>query len=161
LIVGNTPGKDMSLSKDKVRAYKKFANKLWNISRFVFENTLDFDYQDFNIKSLSEENKKIILELKSFKKDIGKDIEEYRLYMAAEKGYHYVWHEFADKILESSKEILQNENSSEEEEKKYILLFALENILKMMHPFIPFVTEEIWKDFPKENKNLLMVEDWD
>ncbi len=161
-IVGNTPGKDMSLTKDKVRAYKKFSNKLWNIARFVYENTEEFDYESFDTSGLSEENKKIISDLKIFKDDIAKDIEEYRLYMAAEKGYHYVWHEFADKILETSKKVLQDENFSEKEknEKKYILLFALEEILKVMHPFIPFVTEEIWKDFPKKNKDLLMVEKW-
>jgi valyl-tRNA synthetase len=80
----------MALDKNKVQAYKKFANKLWNISRFVFENTENFDYENFDKNILSEKNKKIISDLKNFKQDIGKDIEEYRLYMAAEKGYHYV-----------------------------------------------------------------------
>ena len=162
LVIGNAPGRDMALDKNKVRAYKKFANKLWNISRFVFESTDDFNYSKINKEDLSEENKKILLELSDLKKDIEKDMQEYRLYLAAEKGYHYVWHQFADKVLESSKETLQNENSSEQEkeEKKFLLLSCLEDILKMMHPFIPFVTEEIWKDFPKEKKDLLMVENW-
>jgi valyl-tRNA synthetase len=67
------------------------------------------------------------------------------------------------KSLESSKVILQDENSSEDKKngERYILLYTLENILKIMHPFTPFVTEEIWKDFPKENNDLLMVESWD
>jgi len=160
LIVGNVPGKDMSLSKDKIRAYKKFTNKIWNIARFIYENTEDFDYQNFDIEKLNESDKKIISDLKEFKKDIEKDIVEYRLYMAAEKVYHYIWDEFANKILESTKEDIKN-NTEEKENKQYILLYALENILKVAHPFIPFITEEIWKDFPKENKDLLMVESWD
>ena len=160
LIVGNVPGKDMSLSKDKIRAYKKFTNKIWNIARFIYENTEDFDYQNFDMEKLNESDKKIISDLEEFKKDIEKDIVEYRLYMAAEKVYHYIWDEFANKILESTKEDIKN-NTEEKENKQYILLYALENILKVAHPFIPFVTEEIWKDFPKENKDLLMVESWD
>ncbi len=160
LIVGNTPGKDMALSKDKVRAYKKFSNKLWNIARFVYENTEDFSYQNFDQNKLSDDEKNIITYLEDFKKDISKDIEEYRLYMAAEKVYHYIWDEFANKILESTKDDIKN-NTEQKENKQFILLYALENILKIAHPFIPFVTEEIWKDFPRENKDLLMVENWD
>ncbi len=90
LIVGNTPGKDMALSKDKVRAYKKFANKLWNIARFIYENTEDFDYQNFDQNKLDKEEREIIQYLEDFKKEIGEDIEKYRLYLAGEKIYHYI-----------------------------------------------------------------------
>ena len=163
LIVGNAPGHDLALDKNKIRAYKKFTNKIWNIARFIFENTKDFDYSNFDINKISSKNKKVILELSKFKNEISKNIEEYKMYLAAEKSYHYVWHEFADNILESSKSVFQNKNSTiiEKNEKKFILLNSLENILKIMHPFIPFITEEIWKDFPKKNKNLLMVENWE
>jgi len=91
---------------------------------------------------LSENENKIISDLTEFKKDIAKDIEEYRLYMAAEKVYHYVWDKFASKILESTKDDIKNE-TDKKENKQYLLLYALEEILKFSHPFIPFVTEEI------------------
>ncbi len=139
LVVGNTPGTDMNLDPRKVGAYKKFANKLWNITRFV----------------LSQENQGNIIpalkdEFDALAKDVTKDIEEYRIYMAAEKLYHYVWDRFAAEILEESKGKPEYSAS---------LYYILENSLKLLHPFMPFVTEEIWSDMPSR-KDLLMVEAW-
>ncbi|MEI6864199.1 MAG: valine--tRNA ligase [Candidatus Adlerbacteria bacterium] len=139
LIVGNTPGTDLNLDPQKIGAYKKFANKLWNITRFV----------------LSQENSgEVKAELKeefdAMAADVTKDIAEYRVYMAAEKLYHYVWDRFASQILEESKG---------KPEYGATLYYLLENSLKLLHPFMPFVTEEIWQDMPGV-KNLLMVEEW-
>ncbi len=163
-IVGNTPGKDMSLTEDKVRAYKKFANKLWNVARFVYDNTEDFSEHyrrgSFDTALLSRDAQAVLENIANIKKDIGKDIEEYRLYMAAEKIYHYVWHEFADRVLEATKPALNGDDEAKKQSAQYVLLTSLENILKMLHPFMPFITEEIWKDFPKKEDNLLMVEKW-
>ncbi len=157
-IIGNTPGKDMSLTTDKVRAYKKFANKIWNIARFIYSNTEDFNYTGFDTSSLEKKQLDYLVNLEKFKEDLSKDIEEYRLYLAAEKIYHFIWHELADKLIEDVK----NSVSCEEKEEKnqYLLLKYLHESLKMLHPFMPFITEEIWKDFPIANKNLLIVEKW-
>ena len=142
LVIGNTPGTSLSLSEDKIKAYKHFANKLWNITRFVLEN---------QPKGKPGESP-IIDEFEKIKNDITADMENYRFYLAAEKIYHYVWHRFADEIIEESK---KNEKT------KAVLLSIWHDCLKILHPFMPFVTEEIWSMLPQEkNKNLLMIEKW-
>lgn len=157
-IIGNTPGKDMALTTDKVRAYKKFANKLWNITRFIYSNTENFDFDNFDIKTLSKNQLDKLAILENEKNDITKDIEEYRLYLAAEKIYHFVWHELADKLIEELKYSVTNDKKNLGSQ--YLLLKYLKEILIMLHPFMPFITEEIWKDFPLKSKDLLMVEKW-
>ena len=161
-IVGNTPGRDMPLPVDKVRGYKKFSNKLWNIARFIYENTDGFDYDGFNGEKLTDYEKEKIDEVRKMKLSVGKNIENYKLYMGAEDAYHYVWHTLADKIIEESKEALNGKTTDKDKlNKQYMLLSILEETLKMLHPFMPFITEEIWKDFPKKEKDLLIVESWD
>lgn len=159
LIIGVGPGSDSNMSEDKIKAYKKFANKLWNITRFVLENTEGVEIQEnFNY---SEQDKKIIEARESLIKDITKEIEEYKLYLAAEKLYHYTWHEFADKILEDSKNILEKGSNEEKKSRKHLLAETLIILLKTLHPFTPFVTEEIWQSLPyNKDAELLMVSKW-
>jgi valyl-tRNA synthetase len=160
-IVGNTPGRDMSLTVDKVRAYKKFANKLWNIARFIYQHADNFDYDNFEKSHLTKNEKTPLVYIEKIKSDIAHDIEQYCLYLAAEKAYHYVWHTLADQILEESKEALFDKTTQEDKANKvFMLLSLLENTLILLHPFMPFITEEIWKDFPRKNKDLLMIEQW-
>ena len=143
MIVGNTPGKDLKLDENDVRGYKNFANKLWNISRYVL-----------GVERSGELKKELLDEWNSLGKDITADMENLRFYLAAEKIYHYVWHRFADEIIEKSKDT---------PEYGATLYHILENSLKLLHPFMPFVTEEIWGMLPvesMENKKLLMVEKW-
>jgi valyl-tRNA synthetase len=141
LIVGNTPGTDLSLQEDKVKGYKNFANKLWNITRFVLSRE--------KTGTLKQE---LVDEFQELSKDITKDMENYRFHLGAEKIYHYVWHRFADEILEESKD---------KEDYGTTLYYILENSLKLLHPFMPFVTEEIWQDMPsKKDGILLMIEEW-
>jgi len=157
-IVGNTPGSDLSLSRDKIRAYKKFANKLWNITRFIFAETGGVKY-DEKFKKWSKKDKVLLKEQGSFVKEITKEIEDYKLYLVAEKLYHYVWHNFADKILEESKDVLKNDK--EKESRQQFLLHSLRTILKLLHPFMPFITEEIWQEIKEKNdKELIMIESW-
>lgn len=139
LVVSNTPGTDLNLDPRKIGAYKKFANKLWNITRFVLsqENTGEIK------ADLKEEFDAMI-------KDVTKDIDEYRIYMATEKLYHYLWDRFAAEILEESKG---------KPEYGATLYYILEHSLKALHPFMPFITEEIWSSLPGKN-SLLMVEKW-
>jgi valyl-tRNA synthetase len=140
LVVGNTPG--TSLALNKIVAYKKFANKVWNASRFVLENTND------EVNKFSEEDEKLLAEFRAIAADITEDMENYRFYMAAEKIYHYFWHTFADIIIEQKKK----------DENKQVLRALLEEQLKVLHPFMPFITERIWKALGKPS--LLMVESW-
>ena len=138
LVIGNTPGTDLSLREDKIKGYKNFANKLWNIARFVLSK-----------ERVGKLDKKLVKEFDLLAKDVTLDMENYRFYIAAEKIYAYIWHRFADKIIEESKSLPISSET---------LYYVLENSLKLLHPFMPFITEEIWQEMNKEN--LLMIEPW-
>jgi len=155
LIVGIAPGMDSKFDIQKVKAYSKFTNKVWNATRFVLEQTKDLDIN--NLPSFDEEDRKSDEELKELIKEITKEMDEYKFYLVAEKLYHYFWHTFADVLIERSKlKILENKNS---DSAKALLCTHLVTLIKVLHPFMPFITEEIWSMLPG-NKNLLMVEKW-
>ena len=137
LIVGVGPGSDSKLSNDKLKAYKNFANKIWNIARFVLSQERD-----------GELDKELVDEFEALAKDITDDMENYHFYIAAEKIYAYVWHRFADEIIEEAKK---------QPGRGETLYYILENSLKLLHPFTPFITEEIWSEL---KGSLLMIEPW-
>ncbi len=138
LVVGNTPGTSLALSENKIKGYKNFANKIWNIARYVL-----------NTKKEGELKKDLIDEWNSLAQDITLDMENFRFYLGAEKLYAYVWHRFADQIIE---------NSKGKKEYGQTLFYILENSLKLLHPFMPFITEEIYQEICPGK--LLMVEPW-
>ena len=149
LIVGVAPGMDTKLSNDKLKAYKNFANKLWNIARYTLSQP------SLNLgEGKGEVENEFIREFNQLAQDITNDMDNFRFYLAAEKIYAYVWHRFADEILEDSKK---------KPELNGTLYYILENSLKLLHPFMPFVTEEIWSSFAKTSDGqarLLMIEPW-
>jgi len=156
VVVGNTVGTSLALSPDKIRGYKNFANKIWNVARFVLDNTKDFTMPEK--PAYDKEDEKSNEELKALISEITKEMDEYKFYIVAEKLYHYFWHTFADIIIErSKKKILEDRNAVSA---KILLYTHLNTLLKVLHPFIPFVTEEIWSMMPKEKNNLLMIEKW-
>ncbi len=158
LIVGNTPGTSLALSEDKIKAYKHFANKLWNIARFILSNA---DGDALGIKpDLLPEHNQILKKLAQTVQEITADLEKYRLYLAAEKLYHYIWHAFADVIIEESKPILQGNDERAKQSARWMLYEVLTTTLKLLHPFVPFVTEEIYQNLPRKDKELLMIEQW-
>jgi len=148
LIVGVGPGSDSKFDLNKVKAYKHFANKIWNASRYVLEHTTEVPRGTLDTL-MSDEDQKILGEFGDLVKDVTKDMEDCRFYLAAEKIYHYFWHTFADVIIEKKKK----------EEDKRILKILLEEQLKILHPFMPFITEKIWSMLP-EKTGILMVEPW-
>ena len=156
LIVGNTPGTDMRISEDKVKGYKHFANKLWNIARFILENAESADLS----AQLTENDAAIIAAYDALTKDVTADIEEFRVYLAAEKLYHYAWHELADRILEESKPILAGNDAAARASRARLLITLLDRTLRLLHPFMPFVTEEIWQSMPTRDAAFLMVAAW-
>ncbi len=156
MVVGNTPGTSLALAEERIRGYKNFANKVWNATRFVLDNTKDFIVSENPV--YDEEDQKSDKELKSLMEEITKEMDEYKFYIVAEKLYHYFWHTFADVIIErSKKKILENKNA---DSAKTLIFTHLTILLKALHPFMPFVTEEIWSMMPIKNKNLLMIEQW-
>ena len=157
LIVGNTPGTSLALAEDKIKGYKHFANKLWNISRFVLINVSDSTDMT---KPLTKEDSDRIDELNILAKETTQDMEQFKFYLAAEKTYHYVWHTFADKIIEESKANLSIKDLAVKSSAQRMLLEILSTSLKLLHPFMPFITEEIYSILPLKNKTLLLVEKW-
>ncbi len=169
LVIGAPPGSDVNLSEDKIRGYKNFANKIWNASRFVLQSlpTEQAGLDGFDIEKipefteLTENDKKILEELDAVIADVTKDLEEYRFYLAGEKLYHYFWHEFADKIIEQAKPRLREDSPEQDRlSTQYILFKILSNMLKSLHPFMPFITEEIWSILPGADKSLLLITSW-
>lgn len=159
LIIGNGAGNDLKLSEDKIKGYKHFANKLWNITRFVLTFT-EGEVVESGFDKWSEADKKLDAELGDILKDVTSDIENFRLYLAGEKLYHYSWHRFADEILEESKKVFKEGSTDEIKSRKQFLLHTLSKILRALHPFTPYITEEIWKDMPIGDKKMLIVEEW-
>ncbi len=163
LIIGNLPGSDLPLSEDKVRGYRNFANKIWNASRFVLQNSEDNSPQPpLNLRGggrrpgeLIPEHQAILNDLEKLSKDTTKLMDKFDLAHAAENLYHHFWHTFADKIIEESKAQLVDPQTKASTQ--LMLKTALEAQLKLLHPFMPFVTEAIWQ---LEHKNLLMIEPW-
>src|SRR5690606_19891940 len=141
LVVGNTPGTDLALREDKVKGYKHFANKIWNASRFVMENTQDLSYEER--PTLTPEDVTFLEELDAEIKDITLNLEAYRIHLASEKIYHYFWHTFADNIIERLKERVYGPDGEAKTSAQWTLYHILMTCLKVLHPFMPFVTEEI------------------
>jgi len=159
LVVGNTPGSDFSLSETKIRGYKNFGNKIWNIARFVLSNAGAADAE--KKPELTEGDKLKMKEMGLLVKDMTREMDEYKFYIAAEKIYHYVWHTLADKYIEEYKHVLSGADEKAKLSAQWALaeLFAVS--LKLLHPFMPFITEEIWGLLPFiKNKKLLLVEEW-
>ncbi len=160
LVIGAAPGNDMPLSEDRVRGYKHFANKIWNISRFVLTHTIDTDLKTTPV--CSARDNEILAKLRETSADVSNEIEKFNLYIAGEKAYHYVWSELADTILEESKPILNGNDAEAKRARQYVLIECLVTSLKLLHPFMPYVTETIWQELPKEMKDadILMVAKW-
>ena len=161
LLVGTAIGNDIRFDEDKVKGYKHFANKLWNITRFILTNTADHIPFDATAP-IPQRDQEILDNLQRSVTDITRDIDEYRLYMAAEKAYHFVWTELADIILEESKIILSGTDEVAKAARQLVLVKCLITSLKILHPFMPFVTETIWQELPDEMRDaeMLMVAKW-
>lgn len=143
-VVGTGPGADLIFMEDKVKAYKKYANKIWNITRFILEKTEGIDVNLSEKPKLIEKDEDAIRELNETLEYVEKHINEYKLHLAAEHLYHYTWHTLADVIIEERKEILMNGTDEEKISTAWTLKTILETILKVHHPFMPFITEELW-----------------
>lgn len=160
LVIGAAPGNDVPLSENKIKGYKNFANKVWNISRFVLTHTIDTDRS--STPTLSSRDTEILATLRATVAEVSNEIDKFNLYLAGEKAYHYIWHELADKVLEESKPILTGDDTAARQARQYVLTECLITSLKLLHPFMPYVTEAVWQQLPEAMKDteLLMVAPW-
>ncbi|MDC1247992.1 valine--tRNA ligase [Pelagibacteraceae bacterium] len=157
-----SPGTDVKLSEDRVKGYRNFLNKLWNANNFLITNKCDFTNID-KIPNLSVNiNKWIYAELIEAKSKIEKNLKDYRFDEAAKNAYQFAWHSYCDWYLELSKTILFSDNEGVKSEVKKVSSYVFKQILILLHPFIPFVTEEIWlkNKFDNYGKNFLMHANW-
>jgi len=157
-----SPGTDVKLSEDRVKGYRNFLNKLWNANNFLITNECDFNKIDKIPKISLNINKWIYSELIKTKNKIERNLKDYRFDEAAKNSYQFAWHSYCDWYIELSKTILFSDDDKAKKEVKEVSAYIFKQILIILHPFIPFVTEKIWlkNKFDKSNKKYLMYANW-
>ena len=157
LVTGNTPGNDMRFYTKRVEANRNFANKLWNATRFLMMNMSDeITDSNFDVEKLHYEDKWILSKLQKVIKQITEKIEKYDIGLAADDIYDFIWSDFCDWYIEIVKPVLYSDNAEEKTNTVKVLLYVLENILKLLHPFMPYITEEIWQALPNREEALIV-----
>ncbi len=157
-----SPGRDVKLSEDRVKGNRNFLNKLWNVNNFLIHNKCEIKNTKKAPKAKININKWIYSELVQTKFIVEKNIKEYRFDEAARNVYQFVWHSYCDWYLELSKTILNSKNKNQIKETKEIASYIFKEILILLHPFIPFITEELWlkNKLDNSNKDYLMYSNW-
>lgn len=161
LVTGNTPGNDMRFHIERVEASRNFANKLWNASRFVIMNLgEEFEFSGINSDNIKEEDKWIISRLNNVVNDVTTNLNKFELGMAAQKIYDFTWNEYCDWYIEMVKPRLYGDDEKDKEVVRNVLIYILRGVLKLLHPFMPFVTEEIFSYIKKQDEKSLIISDW-
>lgn len=159
LTIGNLPGNDIIISEEKIRGYRNFANKIWNATRFLLLHVSELP-DTKNIK-YTKNDRQMLARLKKLTRDTTADIEKFRFHHAADRLYHFFWHYYADEVIEHMKpRLAAPDGSAEKTAAQSLLLEFHTTLIKLLHPFMPFATEEIWSHLPVKNKTLLIVEEW-
>ena len=157
LATGNSPGNDMRYSDKKVEACANFANKLWNASRFVHMNIDDYEVKNELPSTLATEDKWIVSTLNNVTNEINANLEKFELGVAVQKLYDFIWDYFCDWYIELAKSRLQSEGETAANARQ-VLLWTLDKILKLLHPFMPYITEESWQTLPVEGETIMLEE---
>ena len=154
LITGNSPGNDMRFYVEKCEAMRNFCNKIWNASRFVMMN---LTVEDNHLpETLETEDKWILSKLNRVVKEVCDNMNSFELGVAAGKIYDFIWDDYCDWYIELTKPRLNGDDEAAKESAQRVLLYVLVEILKLLHPFMPFITEEIWQALPHEGDALMM-----
>ena len=154
LITGNSPGNDMRFYVEKCEAMRNFCNKIWNASRFVMMN---LTVEDNHLpEKLETEDKWILSKLDRVIKEVCDNMDSFELGVAAGKIYDFIWDDYCDWYIELTKPRLNGDDEAAKEGAQRVLLYVLVEILKLLHPFMPFITEEIWQALPHEGDALIM-----
>jgi valyl-tRNA synthetase len=158
LVVGATAGNDISVEESKIKGYRNFANKVWNIARFIYlssEGKAIKSLEEVRDK-LNEKDNKFIEKTENLIREVTKYLEQDKYSMAGEALYSFIWHELADRYIEESKERVNNGDLNS----LAVLWYALRTSLKLLHPFMPFVTEAVWQQIKDKNEPDLIVSSW-
>lgn len=160
LTIGNSPGNDLRFSAEKVEASRNFANKVWNASRFVlmnFDENLDFGRVDKNKFTIAD--KWILSRINTVTKEVTENIDKFELGLGLQKVYDFIWEEFCDWYIEMVKPRLYDRESEGRLEAQYVLNFVLGNAMKLLHPYMPFITEEIYTHLVNDGRSI-MISEW-
>lgn len=158
LATGNSPGNDMRFSDEKVESSRNFANKLWNASRFILMNLGEDEPTPCLPDTLTLEDKWIVSRYNALVKAVTDNLEKFELGMAVQKLYEFIWDVFCDWYIELAKIRLQADADASRQVKS-VLVYIMSNMLKLLHPFMPFMTEEIWQTLPHDGE-ALMISAW-
>ncbi|MBQ8636484.1 MAG: valine--tRNA ligase [Clostridia bacterium] len=156
LATGNAPGNDMRFYIERVEASRNFANKIWNASRFTLMN-LDITENKLP-ENLSLEDKWIVSKYNNLVKEVTENIDKFELGIAVSKLYDFIWDSFCDWYIELVKPRLFDKGSESAVSAQYVLTYVLSNTMKLLHPFMPFITEEIWQHLPHEGESIMISE---
>ena len=159
LVTGNAPGNDMRFSEKKIIASRNFANKVWNASRFMLMNIEKADLGNVTLADLTPADKWILSKVNTLVKDVTENMENYDLGIAVAKLYDFIWEEFCDWYIEMVKPRLYNDEDETKAAALYTLKTVLITALKLLHPYMPFITEEIFCSMQDEEESI-MVSDW-
>ena len=159
LITGNSPGNDMRFYVEKCEAMRNFANKIWNASRYVLMNLTVEETGLPDAADLEIEDQWVLTKLNTLIKEVTENMDAYELGVASAKVYDFIWDTYCDWYIELTKARLYGENEKSKLAAQKVLVYVLDQFLRLLHPFMPFITEEIWQAIPHEGK-FLMLADW-
>ncbi len=157
LATGNSPGNDMRYSDERVEASRNFANKIWNASRFVLMNLTVNERKLPNAAEMTLEDKWILHKYNSLVKEVTDNLDRFELGIAVGKLYDFIWDEFSDWYIELIKPRLYDEDCPTNKAAQYTLSYVLSGALELLHPFMPFITEEIWQKLPHEGESIVIA----
>ena len=154
LATGNAPGNDMRFSTERVEASRNFANKIWNASRFALMNIEITENRLPEIKKA--EDKWIVSKYNTLVREVTENLDRFELGVAVSKLYDFIWDDLCDWYIELVKPRLFDKGSEDARDAQYVLTYVLSNTMKLLHPFMPFITEEIWQHLPHEGESIVI-----
>ena len=157
LVTGNSPGNDMRFSEEKVAASRNFANKIWNAARFILMNIEGKDIGCALPEKLYTSDKWILNRFNSVTAAVTENLEKFELGMAVSKLYDFIWDDFCDWYIELAKIRMNGEDAESADSARRVLVWVMSNTLKLLHPFMPYITEEIWQTLPHEGEALIVA----
>ena len=160
LATGNSPGNDMRYIPERVEASRNFANKIWNAARFILMNLKGEEVPKLQKDSLALEDKWIISKYNTLVKEVTDNLDRFELGIAVGKLYDFIWDVFCDWYIEICKSRLNGEDINAANTARAVLVFVFTNTLKLLHPFMPFITEEIWQSMPHKEESVIMVSEF-